>query len=432
MSVFHGGILFPKSQGDLQATPVVQGEVCLKVDQPVVAMGAPVALGQVVGTIAGRVQLATVAGKVTFVKDGVLRISPCAPNEQDLLPVWEKVPFGKRTGKTLLEATAEELLEEIRSAGIVEADGGVLADRLTGALALSDSGKLRLGAVSLLEPDPASLSLTSLGMEFAHEIAGGLAILLRLLSLREGIILCDKAHPDVVSAIREACVQSRLIAVETVENRYPQANPKLLTRYFCQRELSSHSTPEAAGLFLLDAECCVAIHRLFATGIPRLSVRTTVWEAGVGRVYDLPLGMELSALWDLQIWKKVPAPQRRNEDEKTLVKPGKTAVICRGLLNGSPAPDTADRSLTVLTPAPHAVAESDCIRCGRCAEVCPMYLQPYRFQPQRPRISFLNGRMKDAVCCIGCGACSYVCPSRIPLRRYVLRAKQEAELSRKV
>lgn len=432
MSVFHGGILFPISEGNLRAATVKRCDVCLRVDEPAVKVGDLVAHGQVVGTIAERVQHATIAGKVTRVEDGLLRISHCTPDERDDLPTLNVTPFGKRTGKTLLEATPEELLEEIRNAGIVEADGSVLADRLTAALGLSRSGKLRMAAVSLLESDPASLSLSSLGLEFAGEIAGGLAILLRFLSLREGIILCDKARPNVVSAIRDACTESRLIAVETVENRYPQANPKLLTRYFCQRELSPQSTPEAAGLFLIDAECCVAIHRLFATGIPRLSVRTTIWEAGVGRVYDLPLGMDISALWELKLWKTVPAPQKRNDDKKSLIKPGEAAVICRGLMSGAPAPDTVDRSLAVLTPVPDPVLESDCIRCGRCAEVCPMYLQPYRFQPQRPQISFLNGSMKDAVSCIGCGACSYVCPARIPLRRYVLRAKQEADLARKV
>lgn len=432
MSIFHGGILFPPATGDLQAVLVDAPKVCLSVDTPSVSVGDVVAAGQSIGTIADRTQLATIAGRVTEASHGLVRIAALSPEEGELIPKIEKIPFGKRTGKTLLEATPHELIDEIRGAGILEADGQVLADHLTALLALSEQGKLRMAAVSLLEPDPASLSLSSLGEEFAKEIAGGLAILLRLLSLREGVILCDKARPRVTAAIADACQESRLIAVETLENRYPMHHEKLLTRYFAQRELSTKSKPEAAGLFLPDAECCIAIHCLFATGMPRLSVRTTLWEEGSGKVYDLPVGMDLADLWELGLWKSVPAPEKEQGERKFSLKPSASLPVCMGLMSGAIPSDTVDRSLTLLTPAPDPAKEGDCIRCGRCAEVCPMYLHPYRFLPRHPRWTLFGATQRDAVNCIGCGACSYVCPAGLSLRRYVLRTRQEIDLSRKV
>ena len=431
MSIFHGGIVFPKAKGNLQANSVTAPRVCLNIDDPTVTVGDRVVKGQSVGTIARRIQLATVSGTVTDASHGLLRIAADSSAEGSL-PAVDPIPFGKRTGKTLLEATPNELLEEICSAGILEADGIALSDRLNQWMELSENGKLRTVAVSLLEPDPASLSLTSLGMEMAEEIAGGLAIVLRLLNLAEGVILCDTAYPKVEAAVLEACRESRLIAVEKIENRYPMHHYKLLTRYFSQRELSPRSTPEAAGLALLHAESAIAIHRLFATGIPRLCVRTTLWEDGVAAVYDLPLGMPLSDLWELGLWKSVPAPEKESGERKFSLKPSSASPVCMGLMNGSIPPATADRSLTVLTPASDGEEGDDCIRCGRCAEVCPMYLHPYRFLPQRPRWTMFGGMLKDGVNCIGCGACSYVCPSKLPLRRYVWRARQEVDLSRKV
>lgn len=432
MSIFHGGIVFPMAEGSLQAKPVARCRITLPIDCPTVSVGDLVARGQEVGKIADRPRLSGIAGKVAEIADGLLMIDPVSPEEREKIPPVEVTPFGKRTGKTLLEATPAELLEEIARGGIEEGDGQALVNRLRSALELSRQGKLRMAAVSLLEPDPASISYSSLGLELAREIAGGLAILLRLLSLPEGVILCDKAQPQVVMAVREAVAESRLIAVDTVENRYPLHHPKLLTHYFSGKELSPHSTPEASGVFLIDAECCAAIHQLFATGIPRLSVRVTLWEGGIARAYDLPIGMELSALWDLKLWKLVPAPEKESEEKKSLVKPGKIFPVCQGLMNGGHAPRTVDRSLTVLTPSPALSEASECIRCGRCAEVCSMFLHPYRFRPGRPRLNLFNGNLKDAAACIGCGACSYICPSRIPLRHFVLRAKQEADLSRKV
>lgn len=57
-----------------------------------------------------------------------------------------------------------------------------------------------------------------------------------------------------------------------------------------------------------------------------------------------------------------------------------------------------------------------------------MYLSPYRYLPEKPWMTLLAGAPRDAVTCIGCGCCSYVCPAELPLRRYVLRAKEEEQI----
>lgn len=415
----------PSAKGQLDPVPVVRGEVCLLTDTPAVTVGETVALGQTVGTICGRPVFASISGGVTSVSDGIVMITDDGMDRK-----VEAVPFGIRTGKTLAESSSDELLAEIRSAGIVEADGQVLAEHIEKALERSQAGKLRHAAVSLLETDPASLSLSSLGVEFADAIAGGLSVLLKLLSVREGSILCDKERPETVDAIRAACRESKLIAVELPENIYPQGHSKLITRWLCNKELSAESSPEAAGLFLIDAESCIALYQLFVTGIPRLAVRTTLYENDQGRVYDLPLGLPIETILKAGLFQTV-APPANSSGKRELVKPSDPSPLCRGIMDFRPPADYVDRSLTVLTPA-SAPAESvtDCIRCGRCSAVCPMFLQPYRFLPEKSWIALLSGAPRDAICCIGCGCCSYVCPARLPLRRHVLRAR-ETELLRR-
>lgn len=424
MSQFHGGVSLPHAEGVFDAISLTQGVVCLFADQISVEAEDRVALGQPIGSLNGRILRASLSGRVSAAAHGVVKIQ----SEGDAR-VYSSVPFGKRTGKTLAQTSPEELLSEIREAGIVEADGTILADRLQVALERANEGKLRQAAVSLLEPDPASLSRASLAVEFADAIAGGLAILLRLLSLREGAVLCDRAYPEAIDAIEIACRESRLIAVEVLENRYPQSHPKLITRYLCQRELAPASTPEAAGLFLIDAESCIALHQYFATGIPRLSIRTTLWENGKSRLYDLPLGMPLSALADLGLWEAFPAKSESADSASTLIKSGKNSPYRRGLMDGRLPADYADRSLAVVALLPEMkVIEGECIRCGSCAAVCPMYLQPYRYLPSPKWLMLLDGEARDALNCIGCGCCSYVCPSKLPLRHYAVKAMEAEKL----
>lgn len=423
MSSMHGGIYLPEAKGDLKAISIIKGEVCLKVNAPNVTEGEAVALGQCVGTVGDRAVLAPFAGRVSAVSDCVVKIEGDGSARQ-----VEIVSFGNRTGKTLAEATPEELLAEIRSAGIVEADGQVLADHIQSAMERSAAGKLRHAVISLLEPDPVSLTNASLGLQYADAVAGGLTILLKILAVRQGTIVCDNAHQLTVGAIRSACRKSRLIAVEVTENRYPLANSKLLLRWLFQKEMSYVSTPESMGVFLTDVESCIALHQLFATGIPRLSVRTTFCEKKQSQLYDIPLGLTLASLKSSGLWETIG----EESEQHSLVKPSDKTLWCMGLMNGAHPADPIDRSVKVMMPAAERPARTnehgDCIRCGRCAEICPMYLSPNRYLPEKPWMTFFSGIPRDAICCIGCGCCSYVCPSRLPLRRYVLRAKEEERI----
>jgi len=62
-----------------------------------------------------------------------------------------------------------------------------------------------------------------------------------------------------------------------------------------------------------------------------------------------------------------------------------------------------------------SLRRSPCIRCGRCAEVCPERLDPdllYRLVERGLRSRALGLGLGS---CTSCGACGYVCPSRLPL-----------------
>jgi electron transport complex protein RnfC len=59
--------------------------------------------------------------------------------------------------------------------------------------------------------------------------------------------------------------------------------------------------------------------------------------------------------------------------------------------------------------------ESNCIRCAKCVEVCPMGLEPYLLNrlSRAGRVEDLENNMVHD--CIECGCCIYTCPSNIPL-----------------
>jgi electron transport complex protein RnfC len=65
-----------------------------------------------------------------------------------------------------------------------------------------------------------------------------------------------------------------------------------------------------------------------------------------------------------------------------------------------------------------------CIKCARCVEACPIYLNPSRLgmlaAKRQYQIMEEEFHLND---CFECGCCSYVCPSNIPLVQYFRIAK---------
>jgi electron transport complex protein RnfC len=76
-----------------------------------------------------------------------------------------------------------------------------------------------------------------------------------------------------------------------------------------------------------------------------------------------------------------------------------------------------------------------CIRCGACAEVCPVNLQPQQLFNALEREALARAAHEGLSDCIECGACNTVCPSHIPLAQWFrhgrARLQSEAEAQRR-
>lgn len=66
-----------------------------------------------------------------------------------------------------------------------------------------------------------------------------------------------------------------------------------------------------------------------------------------------------------------------------------------------------------------------CLRCGKCADHCPVKLCPVLVKDNINNIDEL--KRLDVSRCIECGICSFVCPSKINLREYLRQAKKKVK-----
>jgi electron transport complex protein RnfC len=79
-----------------------------------------------------------------------------------------------------------------------------------------------------------------------------------------------------------------------------------------------------------------------------------------------------------------------------------------------------------------AAEEQQCVSCGKCADVCSMFLQPNYIVKYVKRGDWEMADKVGARDCFECGCCSYVCPANIRHVAYTRKAKAEiAALAKK-
>ena len=77
----------------------------------------------------------------------------------------------------------------------------------------------------------------------------------------------------------------------------------------------------------------------------------------------------------------------------------------------------------MLSEAPESGRELPCIRCGDCAAVCPIVLQPQQLLWYANADNESKLRETGLLDCIECGCCDLACPSHIPLTASFRKAK---------
>ncbi len=68
---------------------------------------------------------------------------------------------------------------------------------------------------------------------------------------------------------------------------------------------------------------------------------------------------------------------------------------------------------------------SNCIRCAKCVDVCPMGLEPVLLSKTSKLEMFGKVEGERVMDCIECGSCSYICPAGIPILDYIRYGKNK-------
>lgn len=374
---------------------------------PVVKPGDSVKLGQIIGD-----------------NDSFM----CAPIHSTVSGTVKKLddiimPGGNRVKAVIIESDGKmEVSESVKPPVINNKDDFLKAVRESGLVGLGGAGfpasvKLNVPKdksidtliVNGAECEPYITADHREALENSWEIISGVYTIKDILNIGRIIIAIEDNKPDAIKVLKEIADNKKYdpddaVRVLPLKARYPQGAEKVLVKACTGRKIPAGGLPADVGCIVMNIASVSFIAQYIKTGMPLVTKRITVDGSAVKEPKNVivPIGTPISDVIEF-------CGGYKGEVKK--------------LLMGGPMMGLAlkDDSLPVLKQNNAILAfnendarlteETACIRCGRCASVCPMNLVPPAISSAIKAKDIDALEKQGVMTCMECGCCAYSCPA---------------------
>lgn len=386
----------------------------------VVDKRATVKVGQVIAEAGGFVSApvhASVSGKVKNVgpyPTSVGGTSLCVEIESDGEDAWVD---GVDHSATALPALDGDIPAHLAAAGLVGMGGAAFPTHVK----LRPPKDVRIDALVLngAECEPYLTADHRLMLEHAREIAQGMRVLMAALRVDRGFVGIEDNKPDAIATMGEAIRELPGIEVVPCRTRYPQGAEKQLIQSVLGREVPPGKLPMHVGVVVQNVGTAYAAFEAVARRKPLVERVLTV----SGRAVRTPKNLRV----------RIGTPL-----SEVVEYCGGVTEQLRKLVMGGPMMGKALRyedvpvlkstsGLLFLDESESRVSrELQCIRCGKCVQVCPQGLVPAELGAMAEHGVY--DQMKDAMDCVECGSCQFICPANRRLVHLIRLGKSEFRL----
>lgn len=391
--------------------------------KPVVAPGDFVKVGQVIAEPAGFIS-AFVHSPVSGTVKSVAPRKDLAGNWQTHVEisvegdVWDE---GIDLGKQLVTGIPEDrnvILDKIKACGVVGLGGATFPTHVKLNPAPGKVAECLI--INGTECEPFLTSDHRLMIEKPREVVVGAAIMQKVLGGCKCVFGIEENKPEAIEAIKRAIgiLPYKDITVAVLKKKYPQGGEKQLIDAIMHRQVKSGGLPIDVGAVVQNVATSFAVYEAVQKNKPLISNILTV----TGE--NIPVNMQHNYLYRIGIPLSFIIEQA-----------GGVPQLAAKVISGGPMMGKAISNLEATTVKgsssilylPEILtkrgSESQCIRCGRCADACPMGLEPFllnRLIKTGDMAELERNAVQD---CIECGCCLYSCPANIPLLDKIRIAK---------
>ena len=372
---------------------------------PIVKVGDTVKLGQKIAEASAFISCnvhSSVSGKVVAIED---RLHPVTGM---MLPAIVIESDGKFTvdesvkpAKPLEQLTPEEIVEIVKEKGIAGMGGATFPTYVK----LNPGKPIDAVLINGSECEPLITADHRVLLEYADDVIYGLKAIMKAVNSPKGIIVIEDNKMDAIELLQSKLANDSTIEVIAAKTKYPQGAEKMLIKRALGKSVPSGGLPADAGAVVSNVSSAKAIADAIKTGMPLVERVVTV----SGEAMTKP------ANYIVRIGTNVADVIKHCGG----IKGDDVTIKLGGFMMGVPITDTNTSVVKgtngiIAYDTDHTV-ELECIKCGRCADVCPMELKPlyfHKYSEAKDAASLKNYNIMD---CMECGCCQYICSSKIPL-----------------
>ena len=387
---------------------------------PIVKVGDEVKLGQKIGEKQGFVSSnvhSSVSGKVIGIEEHEVPGGRglCIVVENDFK---EELHESVKPKGNLENLSKEDIISIITEAGIVGMGGAAFPTHIK----TSPPSDKQIDAVILngAECEPYLTADHRLMLENPEDVVFGLKILMKSLNVSKGYIGIEVNKLDALESIKKEAQKYSDIQVIPLKVKYPQGAEKQLIYACTGKEVPSGGLPMDVGVVVNNVATAAQIAQTIKTGMPLVERITTVTGSCIKEPKNLIVKVGTLVFEVIQQCGGI-------KEDKNLGK-----VVIGGPMTGIaqytmdiPVNKGESGILLLDEKESHKQKPQNCIRCGKCVDVCPAFLQPLYISAYSLKNDFESCEKYRTLDCIECGSCSFVCPSARPLLQSCINAKRE-------
>ncbi len=385
---------------------------------PVVKKGDVVKMGQVIGEASAFISTcvhSSVSGTVVDVKgvDTLGGSEMCVIIESDGLNEWHESVKPKGNPDQM---SVEELLKCVKEAGIVGMGGAGFPTHIK--LAPPKEKQIDSLIINGAECEPYLTADHRLMLETPEKVYDGIRIMMKILGVEKAFIGIEDNKPDAIEAMNKIASKDARIKVVALHTKYPQGAEKQLIYACTGKMVPSGGLPMDAQAVVNNVATAAAIADAVILGRPLIDRICTVTGSAVAQPKNLRI--------------KIGTPLMELVEQCGGIKGNLGKIISGGPMMGLAShtldiPSTKTTSGILLMNEEEAAPRemSNCIKCNRCVEICPAFLQPVFMSAHSLMDDFEGAERYKVLDCIECGSCSFVCPANRPLLPSIRVAKRE-------
>ncbi|MBE0431558.1 MAG: electron transport complex subunit RsxC [Dehalococcoidia bacterium] len=393
--------------------------------RPLVEVGYRVKVGQKIGEADGFVSASihsSISGKVVAIEE---RPYPAAPTNELAVVIENdgknELDPGIQPREDFDELSKEALLEIIKQSGIVGLGGAMFPTHVK----LSPPKPVDTLLVNGCECEPYLNADNRLMIEHPQEILAGLRIVQKILGVDRVLVGVEENKPEAIAALSGFAESSPSVEIVCLKTKYPQGAERALIKRLTGRVVPPppRGLPFDTGVIVSNVATLFAVYQAVVKGLPLFQRVITVSGEGLTRPgnYLVKIGTPIRDIIEHCYGNNVDGLL----EEYDVKMGGQIMGIPQANMDSSVVKGTT--GLTVVRKYPVAVSEErDCIKCGRCVEVCPMQLYPlfYGYYGKKGELArAIEHKVEE---CVECGCCEFICAAKIALLSFIRQEKAYA------